>query len=257
MLTGLQEIKEPPSWIPEDFSPEVVPAKRIRRLSKLSPITVVRVHGLRSVLDNEAFLTQLAMRLRATPRPAKVVFVLGARSSAGDPQSLKRVLAFFDRASDVEFVRGVNEVEFALSEALAKIWADPTADQEEIIGSDPLGGLKSVIGATKDLRSSSGRLSAERIADAFGLTSSALAVAIGSTRQALHKTPDSETIQRKLFPFERIARLRAVLPPEDFRAWLNMSNGLLDGHSPIQIIKRGEAAVVANLAEDMLTGSPT
>ena len=114
-----------------------------------------------------------------------------------------------------------------------------------------------MIASTRDLRSSSGRLTADRIAEVFQIPLNALASSIESTRQALFKTPDSEAIQTKLFPFERIARLRRLLNAEDFQAWLNMSNDLLDGHSPIQIIKRGEAGIVADLAEDMLTGSTT
>lgn len=257
LLTGPREIKEAPAWIPEEFAPEIVSAKKIGRMKCLSKITIVRARGLESVLAHKNFLVQLATSFQKTPGPAKVVFVLNARRAATDPQRLLSVLKFFDRASDVEFVRGVKEAEFALTEALAKIWAEPSDCGEEDTRPDPLGSLKSVIASTKDLRSSSGRLSADRVAEAFGLSLNALASAISRTRQSLFKTPDSEAIQEKLFPFERVARLRALLSPEDFLVWLSMSNELLDGFPPISIIKRGEAPIVADLVEDMLTGSPT
>ena len=122
---------------------------------------------------------------------------------------------------------------------------------------DPLGRLKSVIAATADLRATSGRLSARRVAEAFGLTLAQLAAAIGKARQTVWKTDDAEALQPRLFAFERTARLRTVLPESDFRSWLNMPNEQLDDRTPIELIRNGEADTVAELAEDMLTGSPT
>jgi len=48
-----------------------------------------------------------------------------------------------------------------------------------------------------------------------------------------------------------------VLSESDFRSWLNMPNEQLDDRTPIELIRNGEADTVADLAEDMLTGSPT
>ena len=122
---------------------------------------------------------------------------------------------------------------------------------------DPLGQLKSTIAATADLRAASGRLSARRVAEAFGLTLSQLAAGIGKARQTVWKTDDAEALQPRLFPFERIARLRAVLSDADFRSWLNMPNDQLDDRTPIELVRNGKAEVVADLAEDMLSGSPS
>jgi hypothetical protein len=122
---------------------------------------------------------------------------------------------------------------------------------------DPLGRIKSVIAATADLRAPSGRLSARRVAEAFGLTLAQLAAAIGKARQTVWKTDDAEALQPRLFPFERTARLRTVLSKSDFRSWLNMPNEQLDDRTPIDLVRRGQADVVADLAEDMLSGSPT
>jgi hypothetical protein len=121
---------------------------------------------------------------------------------------------------------------------------------------DPLGRLKSTIAATADLRAESGRLSARRIAEAFGLTLAQLAAAIGKARQTVWKTADAEALQRRLFAFERIARLRTVLSESDFRSWLNMPNEQLGVRTPIELIRSGKADTVADLAEDMLTGNP-
>jgi len=121
---------------------------------------------------------------------------------------------------------------------------------------DPLGRLKSIIAATADLRAASGRLSARRVAEAFGLTLAQLAAAIGKARQTVWKTDDAEAIQPRLFPFERTARLRTVLSESDFRSWLNMPNEQLDDRTPIELIRNGKADTVADLAEDMLTGNP-
>jgi hypothetical protein len=125
------------------------------------------------------------------------------------------------------------------------------------VGDDLLGRLKSTIAATADLRAASGRLSARRVAEAFGLTLAQLAAAIGKARQTVWKTDDAEALQPRLFPFERIARLRAGLSESDFRSWLNMPNEQLDERTPIDVVRSGKAEVVADLAEDMLTGSPS
>lgn len=74
-----------------------------------------------SWMGMKGFLAQLAERFVHTPAPAKVVFVLDANSRSSDAQQLLEVLTFFDRATDVEFVRGVGEAEFALNEAVGKI----------------------------------------------------------------------------------------------------------------------------------------
>jgi hypothetical protein len=121
---------------------------------------------------------------------------------------------------------------------------------------DPLKRLKSTIAATADLRAASGRLSARKVADAFGMTLAQLAAAIGKARQTVWKTDDAEALQSRLFAFERTARLRTVLSESDFRSWLNMPNEQFDDRTPIELIRNGKADTVADLAEDMLTGNP-
>lgn len=244
-----------PAWIGRQFSPKVLAATQIRHLKRLPGLTVVRAAGPANILEEKDFLAVLATRHHETPEPAKILFVFEARSRRPDPRALLQVLAFFDRAGDVEFARGADQARFALDEAVAKIWAD-LRHEVETSSPDPLREVKSVLAATADLRSDAGRLSAQRIAAEFGLSLAQLATLLGRSRQALWKTDDAETVQEQLHPFERVARLRAVLPPGDFRSWLNMPNQQLDELAPIEIIRRGQVGVVADLAEDMLTGSP-
>jgi len=252
LLTGPGAKAKVPPWIRGRFTPKVATAGQIRRLSRLPQLTVVRASEPESVLAESGFLSLLADRLHETPVPARVLFVFDPSRRRTDPRTLLRVLRHFDRAEAVEFARGAEQATLALDSALAKIWAD----LPEEAPADPLGRLKSVIAATADLRSESGRLSARRVAEALGLPLSQLAAAIGKPRQTLWKTDDAEAIQEPLVPFERVARLRAVLSERDFRSWLNMANEQLDGRTPIDLIRAGQAAVVADLAEDMLSGSP-
>lgn len=122
---------------------------------------------------------------------------------------------------------------------------------------DPLADVKEVMAATAILHASSGRLSATQTAEVFGLSVAKLGKVIERSRQSLTQTPDAESLQEALRPFERIARLRAVLHGEKFLAWLNRANQHLDGHTPIGLIKEGRAKIVADLAEDMLLGTPS
>jgi len=255
LLTGPGAKARVPPWIRGRFSPKVATARQIRRLPRLPQLTVVRASEPESVLAESGFLSLLADRLHDTPVPAKVLFVFDTSRRRTDPRTLLRVLKYFDRAEAVEFARGAEQATLALDSALAKIWAD-LPDQAPAQAADPLGRLKRVIAATADLRSESGRLSARRVAEAMGLPISQLAAAIGKSRQTLWKTDDAEALQKPLRPFERIARLRAVLSDRDFRSWLNMANDQLDGRTPIDVIRGGQVSVVADLAEDMLSGSP-
>jgi hypothetical protein len=237
LLTGPGAKTQVPAWIRGRFSPKVATAHQIRRLLRLPQLTVVRASEPESVLKAEGFLSLLADRLHHTPVPAKILFVFDTRRRRTNPRTLLQVLSHFDRTEAVEFARGAEQACLALDSAVAKIWAD-LPEQAPAPATDLLGRLKSVIAATADLRSESGRLSARK------------------PRQSVWKTDDAEAIQERLLPFERVARLRAVLSKRDFLSWLNMANEQLDGRAPIDLVRVGQADLVADLAEDMLTGSP-
>ncbi len=102
------------------------------------------------------------------------------------------------------------------------------------------------------------RLNARKIADLFGVTLRQFSSFLGALPQSVHKTPDAVRLQPKLQVFERIAR-GLILVDNDvgsFRRWLNAPNSELDNHSPLEIIRVGQAKVVANLVEDALLGHP-
>lgn len=120
----------------------------------------------------------------------------------------------------------------------------------------PLDQVKEAIAATSNLRTRRGKLSAQRIADTYGMSLSRLASSLGRTRQAVAKTPDADALQPELDAFERVARLSSVMKLQEFRAWLRTPNGALQGRSPMDILGTNERHIVAELVEDMLTGSP-
>ncbi len=120
----------------------------------------------------------------------------------------------------------------------------------------PIDRVQSVVKATEDLRMTNGRLSAERIAPAFGISLNQLATWLGRSRQAISKTPAADSIQDELSFFERVARLRSVLSPGAFRKWLRMPNSQIDDKTPLELLAAGERQVMADLVDDMLTGAP-
>ena len=118
--------------------------------------------------------------------------------------------------------------------------------------------LQALVEATGDLRASNGKLSADAVAHAFGVSINQLASWLGRTRQAVSKTPEADSLQDGLAAFEQVARLRTVLVPDAFRKWLRMPNGQLDGAKPLDLLATGRGRpIVAGLVEDMLTGMPT
>ncbi len=236
------------------FSPRVVATENVRSLSQLPELTVVRAEAPAAILALQPFLKSLANGIRKTPRPAKILFVFDGVDRV-DAAKLFEVLTYFDRPADIEFMRLPGDVHFRLDEAVAKIWAEQDAERSR--GADPLSRIKSVIAATADLRTASGRLSAQKVARAFGLAVAELAGMLGRSRQAVSKTGDAESLQPALAPFERIARLGAPLSPSDFLRWLRMPNEQLEGRSPLDAIRAGRVTEIADLAEDMLTGNAT
>lgn len=245
-----------PVWI-RPYAPQKVTGAGVGRLPELPDLTVVQAKGPSAVLKRRGFLRSLAGKHAQSPAGSKILFVFQATTGTPDAKKLLDVLRFFGRPSDLEFARGAEQAAFACAEALAKVLASRLRSGQVSPGSDPLGELSSVITATAPLRSESGRLSAQRVADLFGLSVAELARLLGRSRQAVSKTDDARSLQEGLASFARVARLRVVLSEEDFRAWLNLPNEQLDGRSPLALIHDGAVEVVADLAEDMLAGSPS
>jgi Protein of unknown function (DUF2384) len=255
LFTGPGQVVSVPAWA-RRFSPRTATAKQVRALRRLPRLTIVQAKAPDAVLEHVAFLQSLAAQHERTTGPSKIVFVFEPKTRSAKAQKLAQVLGFFHRVTDVQFARGPEQAAFALEEALAKILTDERQNAPRSSTTDPIGQVKSVVAATSDLRSDSGRLSAQKVAAAFGLSVADLAALVGRKRQAVSKTGDAASLQAVLFPFERIARLRTVLPATDFRRWLNMPSGQLDNRTPLEVIRGGHVGVVADLADDMLTGSP-
>jgi hypothetical protein len=244
-----------PGWI-RTYAPRTVSGDKVAGLRGLPELTVVEAEGPRAILRRSDFLESLERQHSRTPGAAKILFVFKDRHSDVDARRMSDVLSHFSRLTDIEFARGSRQAAFALQEVIAKIWASRSRGAAAEPDDDPLGRSKSVIAATAPLRAASGRLSARRVAAVFGLSVAELARVLGKSRQALAKTDDAESSQAGLSSFARIARLRAVLPDDDFRAWLHLPNEELEGRTPSVVIRHGNPEVVADLAEDMLSGSP-
>ncbi|HTI70119.1 MAG TPA: antitoxin Xre/MbcA/ParS toxin-binding domain-containing protein [Candidatus Limnocylindria bacterium] len=118
--------------------------------------------------------------------------------------------------------------------------------------------VEEVLAATRDLRVANGKLSAERIAEVYGVTVSKLARWLGKTKQAVGKTPDASSLQSSLEFFERIARLRTKTEnDEEFRKWLHTPNPTLGKRKPLDLIESRNWQALADKVDDMLTGAPT
>ncbi|MGH7785608.1 MAG: MbcA/ParS/Xre antitoxin family protein, partial [Candidatus Binatia bacterium] len=145
----------------------------------------------------------------------------------------------------------------ATVEVVAERSTEAAGAAPEVPRPSPLDKVRAFVAATKDLRGPRGRLSAEPIAQLYGVSVSHVAAWMGRSRQAVTKAPEADSVQQQLAFFERIARLRAVMnEPADFRRWLRMPNEDLQGKSPLDLLDAREPQVVADLVDDMLTGSP-
>jgi len=187
---------------------------------------------------------------------------MGARSPDG--QKLRKLLAHFEYPERVEVVNKpeISNVEFALKQAFAKAltsftrYRDRTAKVENPRRS-LLDSVRAVMESSADLREESGRLSAKRVADVFGLKQKELAEWAGISAARLNRTPDAEYLQPMLGFFERIARLRIVLKDDaTFRKWLRTSLSDLGSRSPLELLKEKQWQVLADYVDDILTGAP-
>ena len=121
----------------------------------------------------------------------------------------------------------------------------------------PMDKLKGIATATADLREGNGNLSAVRVARLYGVSLSQLAGWLGRTKQAVSKTPDADSLQAALEYFERVARLRLLTKDDQgFRKWLRTSHPEIVGKNPLELMTKGEWQALADLVDDMLSGTP-
>lgn len=242
-----------PVWI-RRFSPRTASATQIGQLESLPEVTVVQIDSLEDILTKEKFVESLADVVERTESRSRILFVLSKRVKIREEGGLSTLFKRFPRPSDLEVAHEGEPATLAIFEAFAKNWALREGQREP--HEDPFLRVKSFVKATRDLRAASGRLSARRVAETFGLSLSEVARIAGVTRQAVSKTDDSPSIQDALKPFERIARLRARLPQRDFQRWLNMPSESLEGGAPIDVIRDGKVEAIADWVENLLVGHP-
>jgi hypothetical protein len=243
------------------YRPKLARAAEVRNLRRLPELTVVWTKEIDALLSHRTFLRMLAERLTATPAPSKIVFLFQTKipktNERENAEKLIELFGYFTRPFDLEVAQGIQAGEDAFSEAVAKIVATRQLTTEKTERPDHLGKLKKVIEGTADLRAKSGKLSANQVASVFGLSVAELAALVGRSRQTASKTPEADSLQPLLQPFERVARVRAVLGQNNFPKWLHLVNDELDGQTPFEVIRQGKVVAVADLVEDMLTGSPS
>lgn len=239
--------------------------EQLLRRHHLPPITIVEVAEDANVEELKRVARRLSAKLAVGPATRFcgrfIIFALD-----GNPRDLPEwdveLYRTFANPECVDIARK-REVESRIEALLPKLRArepkaeDPAPGRDTHPRPSPLDHVAEVVAATKDLRDKSGKLSAHRVAKAFGVPKSQIARWLGRSRQAIGKTPDAESLQAPLGYLERIARLRSALDDQgDFRRWLNLPNRQLDGKSPIDLIEEGRSQVVADLVDDALTGSP-
>jgi len=248
-FAGLTKAGEVPSWASR-WEARGTTVDELCREDALTGILVLRTPGLEDIEQGRERIATLTKNVRKSSAPVRIV--INFKTGGHTPDQLIKAFRFFPgAASRVEVADGDEFLEKSLNEALAKYLVE-----EEERRPDPLAEACEVIAVTEPLLSENGRLSAKAVASALGIPWTRLAQLIGRTKQAVGKTPDSPAIQEALRPYERILRLRAVLPGKNFLSWMQRPNIHLDGRTPLQIIGSGRADAVAGLVESMLTGTP-
>ena len=103
-----------------------------------------------------------------------------------------------------------------------------------------------------------GRLDARKIAKLFGLPLRSLARILGIEYGTVHKTSSSAVVHEALLDYERVARALSLLSGDRaaFKQWLNRKNRDLGQRTPLDAIKQGYLASVADLVESALLGEP-
>lgn len=238
-----------PRWI-TGYEVRLVPGSDLGMVRRMPSLVVVRGERPGRLLADRVFLSVLQRKLRG---PGRWTVVLELDASTRDlVEQTAQVIRAIGGNVDVELAYGPEGGRSAMVEVQVKRLA-----REGFQTTDAVAQAREVIRATSDLRATSGRVSAAAVAGALGLSAAELASLLGTTRQRVSKTPDAKALQTQLAPFERVCRLRAVIPQDDFAAWLRLANPHLDGSTPLECVQNGEVDAVADLVEDMLTGQPS
>ncbi len=104
-----------------------------------------------------------------------------------------------------------------------------------------------------------GRLDANAVAQALGVSVSRLAKGLGLTASALSKRPHAKAAQDALREIEfAVAALRRLLGSDSrVRAWLNAPHPDLGGDAPLALLTKGSSKDLADYVRGALAGQPT
>ncbi len=256
-MTGIGTRASVPAWASiSGRKPELVSSQEITHRERLPDVLIVRAEAPKSFLAHGKFVSSLARRQRESPGRTIILIEFKKTGRAYGPWSLADVLRPFRDRADIRLVSEPHQAKGIFVDALAQVIARiDDAPAHDRPNADPFAGVKEIIESTADLRTETGNLSAARIAEVFGIPKAELARLAGKTRQAVSQSDDAYSIQEALLPFERVARLRAVIG-QNFKKWLRIPNRQLADKAPLDLILDGKVRVVADLVEDMLTGNP-
>jgi Protein of unknown function (DUF2384) len=254
---------------------KTVPCRSLRQMAILPDVTLVQLNDETRPSELEAIMPDLVHIQAEAPKRSYVLFSV----KEGDKGKWRTVRARVRHYHDV--MTQINRelptfpnpdrvsVSFAQSPAALLTELDHIRAKLDLVTRitdihtpkavsrpSPLDHVKEIVEATGDLRVANGKLSAAAVAPVFGVSLSQLADWLGRTRQRLNKTPDADSLQDDLSFFERVARLRAILPKDGFLKWLRIPNAELDDQKPLDLLASGERQVVADLVDDILTGAP-
>jgi hypothetical protein len=174
---------------------------------------------------------------RFTARSAKQVYAAGATIVA-PTTALDAVVR--------NFVTGTGHVREPVRRYAVQ---PPTAGR-----SHPIGGA--FVERFHDART--GRLDARKIAEAYGMSLSALARALGVTQSALSKRPTAAVAQAGLRELEFVwATLQDILGTDErVRAWLNAKRRHAGDRAPIELLFDGSPETLGNYVRSVVAGEP-
>lgn len=235
-------------------------------------VTLVQLNDQTATADLDAVMPDLVHIQQDADKCPYVLFSVkgpedeGERTPPKQKENFETIIEWINEQTlafpnpervSLTFARNRAEIAAELGQISRKLDLPAKTDQPSAPRPSPLDRVSELVKATEDLRLSNGKLSAALVAGAFGLSINELARYLGRSRQGLSKTPDADSIQNQLAFFERVARLRALVSPDDFQKWLRISNPELDGKSPLDLLADNEGQVAADLVDDMLTGAPS
>jgi len=118
--------------------------------------------------------------------------------------------------------------------------------------------LKKITVQLSELHGPSGRLNAAAIAKYLDVPLSDLALALRVNYTALHKTPDSYSVQQALAPLKQVLVILSQMlgPQTAVRVWLNSPHPDLGGRIPLSVMLEGHTDAVLTILENALAGIP-